>query len=306
MDINVLLWFQGLRTPLLNALNYGVTLFAEEAVLLVVLCAMYWCFAKREALFVIFSFFAGLLVNNALKVSFCVLRPWLRDARVLPYEKALASATGYSFPSGHTASAVAVYGGFSLLLWQKKRWAACLLVLLAVLIGVSRMYVGVHTPQDVLVSLVVGAALLFAVRAGMRGLERHPERDVWLLAGGLLAALALMLFTHFKPYPADTDRAILQDSYKTAGALAGLAVGWFLERRFVRFDPRAVWWLQAVKIVGGILGILATRALLTPVCIALVGADFGGALRYFLLVLWGIWLWPLLFSKWQKLVSREK
>ena len=304
MDVNIMLWFQGLRSSLLNALGYGITVLAEDAVLLLVICALYWCFSKRTALYVIFSYLSGMLFNSFLKVGFCVARPWLRDSRIVPYEKAIPTATGFSFPSGHMACATAVYGGFALLLWDRKRWASWLMLLLALLIGVSRVYLGVHTPQDVVVSLAAGVILLFVVRAAMRGLDKRPERDVWVLAACLAGALALLLYTHLKPYPEGTDRELLQDSYKTAGALAGMGVGWFLERRFVLFDTHAAWWLQAVKLACGILGILAMRSLLKSVCIALVGAEFGGALRYCLILLWAIWLWPLLFSRLQKATER--
>ena len=304
MDIQILLWFQGLRTPFLNALNYGITLFAEEAVLLVVLCVMYWCIHKKNALYIIFNFMAGMLVNNALKVSFCVERPWVRDARIDPYEKALGSATGYSFPSGHTACATSVYGSFALLSWNKRKWLSALLIVLTLLIGISRMYVGVHTPQDVLVSLAVGIVLIFAVRVGQRWLEAHPEKDTWVLVGCVILGLALSLYTYYKPYTEGTDRALLYDAHKTAGALAGLGVAWFVERRWVKFAEKAPLWFQIVKVVVGIAGILAVRSLLKPVCIALVGEELGGGLRYFVLILWAICLWPLCFKKLQAKVCK--
>ena len=296
MDIQVLLWFQNLRTPLLNALNYGITLLAEEAVLLVVLSVLYWCVHKKNALFIIFNFLAGMVVNSALKVSFCVQRPWVRDARIVPYEKAFDTATGYSFPSGHVACATSVYGSFALFAWNKRRWVSAAMIAVTLLVAVARMYVGVHTLQDVVVSLVVGAAMILATHVGQRWLEAHPEKDVWLLGGMLALALALVLYTYYKPYPLGTDRTLLTDTHKTAGALAGLAVGWFVERRWINFSVKAPLWFQAVKVAGGIAGILAVRALLKPVCIALAGEEIGSALRYFILLIWAMGLWPLLFK----------
>lgn len=297
MDIQILLWFQNLRSPILNALNDFITLFAEEAVLLVLLCVIYWCLNKKSAQFIIFNFMAAVSVNNVLKVAFCVPRPWLRDARVQPYEKALDTATGFSFPSGHAACATSVYGSFALLSWGKRRWLSGLLTALTLLVCVARMYAGVHTLQDVVVSLVLGVIFIFMVRAGLRGLERHPERDTWVLVGSLVLAVAMLLYTYFKPYPADVDRELLQDTYKTAGALGGLGIAWFAERRWVKFDEKAPLWFQIVKLVVGIAGILALRALLKPVCVAVFGAEFAGAVRYFAIILWAIWLWPLAFKK---------
>ena len=300
MDIQFLLWLQGLRTPVLNALNYGATLFAEEAVLLVVLCVLFWCINKKSAQFIILNFIAAMSVNNILKVIFCTARPWLRDPRVQPYEKAVGSATGYSFPSGHTACATSVYGSFALFAWAKKRWVSVLMGLIILFVGISRMYMGVHTPQDVLVSLAAGIFLIAVVRVGQRWLDAHPEKDIWVLGGMLALALGMLLFTYYKPYPEATDRALLQDAYKTAGSVAGIALGWFIERRWVRFDVKAPLWYQIVKTVVGVGGILALRAALKPVCAALVGEEFAGAVRYFLIMLWAICLWPLAFKKLQE------
>ena len=305
MDIDILLWFQELRNPALNALGYGLTfVLAEESVLLVVLCCMYWCFAKREALLVIFSFFAGMWLNCLLKVTFCVPRPWLRDPRVQPYAPILPSATGYSFPSGHTAYAVAVYGGFALLAWKKKRWAGILFWVIALLIGLSRLYFGVHAPQDVLVSLGVGLPTLLLIRAMMEAVRRQPERDVWVLAGGLLLAAALLVYTRFKPYPPNTEPSMLADGCKTAGALAGMLLGWFLERRYVGFELRRTWKTVLARTALGVAGLMALRFGLKSVCAALLGDGMGDVARYFAVALWAIWLWPLIFTRAQKRMGK--
>ena len=298
MDIQILLWLQNLRNPVFNAINFAITLLADEAVLLVLLCGMYWCWSKRNAAFLAFNFFAGMVVNSFLKITCCVPRPWVRDARIVPYGDAIESATGYSFPSGHTACGTAVYGGFALL--AKKKWLSWAMVILAVLIGFSRMYLGVHTPQDVLVSLAVGFALLFAVRKGLDEIEKRPGLDVRVLLGGLVLAAALALYAGLKPYPADATPELIEDTYKTAGALMGMLLGWFMERRFVKFDEKAVIFWQIVKVIGGIAGILAVKALLKPVFVAVAGDAVGGMLRYCLMVLWAIWLWPALFVRFAK------
>ena len=295
LDIEILLWLQNLRNPVLNAVNFGITLLADEAVLLVLLCGLYWCWSKKSAVFLIFNFFAGMVVNSFLKITCCVPRPWVRDARIVPYGDAIESATGYSFPSGHTACGTAVYGGFALL--AKKKWLSRAMVIVALLIGFSRMYLGVHTPQDVLVSLGVGFALLPVVKACLEAVEKRPQLDVYVLSGGLVLAAALALYTGLKSYPPDATHELIEDTYKTAGALAGMSVGWFMERRFVKFEEKAAPVWQIAKIIGGVAGILAVKSLLKPVFIAVAGEAAGGMLRYCLMVLWAVWLWPMLFSK---------
>lgn len=46
-----------------------------------------------------------------LKVTVCAYRPWVRDARIVPHGNSIITATGYSFPSGHTMNAATVFGG---------------------------------------------------------------------------------------------------------------------------------------------------------------------------------------------------
>ena len=90
---------------------------------------------------------------------FCVQRPWVLDSRIEPNESALEEATGYSFPSGHTQSGITVFGCLALRFRTLAFRIFC--VICAVMIGVSRMYLGVHTPADVLTSFAIGVAVIF-------------------------------------------------------------------------------------------------------------------------------------------------
>lgn len=99
------------------------------------------------------------LTNEALKAFFQRARP---DA------PALVTATGYSFPSGHAMISFAFYGLLGYLLWQYGRrrpgWAirlgALVAWLLAITIGISRIYLGVHFPSDVIAGYVAGGVWL--------------------------------------------------------------------------------------------------------------------------------------------------
>lgn len=94
--------------------------------------------------------FAGMslayLVNGFLKLTCCVYRPWIRDARVVPYGDSKVAATGYSFPSGHSTAATARYGSIGV--WFRKRNKAIMEVMFASIFITmfSRNYLGVHTP----------------------------------------------------------------------------------------------------------------------------------------------------------------
>ena len=96
------------------------------------------------------------MAHGLLKVTACVYRPWIRDPRIIPDVDAQAAATGYSFPSGHSMNAAALYGGAAI----RKELSKALritMVIIMVLIAFSRNFLGVHTPQDVLIGMGAGS-----------------------------------------------------------------------------------------------------------------------------------------------------
>ena len=295
MDIEFLLWLEKMRTPALDALFLAVTKLGEEAVLIALICALYWCVNKRLAQFMIFNFFFGFMLNQLLKITFCVKRPFLRDARLKPVPQALKTATGYSFPSGHTADAVASYG--SLAVWfRKKRLVSVLFALLVLLIGFSRMYLGVHTPQDVAVSLAAGALVMALTAWCASVLRRNPAADAPLAAAGVAVCLAAVVYALVKPYPAGTDETLTADVFKTAGASMGMLMGWLFERRKVNFSTRAPLTRQLIKFAGGI-AVVALLMALKSLLNAALGLRFGGFTRYALIAFFAMGLWPYLFTR---------
>ena len=93
------------------------------------------------------------VLNGVIKLTACVYRPWIRSELIEPAGDSKVAATGYSFPSGHTLAATLLYG--MMYLWQKnkRKGVAILCIVLILLTGFSRNFLGVHTPQDVLVGM---------------------------------------------------------------------------------------------------------------------------------------------------------
>ena len=247
MDIEYLLLLQNFR----NAIGDALTPFLETAslfaitLLVVVPAFVYWCVGKREGLFALAAWSMTCAVNSAIKLTACVYRPWIRDPRILPAGNAIATAGGYSFPSGHTATAGPLYGSFALQTWNKARPVAWICVALILVTGFSRNYLGVHTPQDVVVALVESALALFATCRLFDWLSRHPERENAVLLAGFAAGWALLAYVTFKPYHVDVvDGAILVDprrmtidAYGDIGQLICFCVARFVDRTWIRFKP---------------------------------------------------------------------
>lgn len=237
MDLQYLLWLQGLRESLSGALDSFFLLVSQlgKAELpMAVTLIVYWCFSREVGQRLLFCLNGSDLFNNVLKLSCCVYRPWVRETAIHPVEKALSTATGYSFPSGHSSKAGAFFGSLGIA-GKKRRWVpwACGAVILLVMF--SRNYLGVHTPQDVLTGAAVGLLCAFLLPCLLRWTEKGQNRD--LLAAGIGAALCglSVWYVLAKSYPADlaADGSLLVDPVKmqkdfflSAGAVLGMLAGW--------------------------------------------------------------------------------
>ena len=159
-NLNCLRAIAELRTPLLDTLMQGVTELGGETLFMLFMLVVFWCVDKNKGYFLMLLCFTGTAVNQMLKITFCIPRPWVLDPSFEIVESARAGATGFSFPSGHTQNAVAAYGGMFCI--TKKLWVRVVCMALALLIPFSRLYLGVHTPLDVGVSFLIGWLLVLA------------------------------------------------------------------------------------------------------------------------------------------------
>ena len=151
---------EGIRTPLFDAVFQFFTFFGEETIFMVVAMAFFWCIDKKTGYLLLYVSFLGNIINTFLKLIFLVPRPWVLDKNFTIVESARAEATGYSFPSGHTQNSAGMFLGIARS--RKEVWIRIVCIALTLLVAFSRMYLGVHTPADVLVSIGV-ALLLVAV-----------------------------------------------------------------------------------------------------------------------------------------------
>ena len=140
MDIDILLALQQFREGaggfLADFLN-KMTFLGELNSVLVIMAAVYWCVSKEFGSYLLMGWSGNRLVNGVLKVTACAYRPWIRDARIVPYGNAISTATGYSFPSGHTMNAGTVFGG-GVVRRDLPRLLRIVLAILLALVGFSR------------------------------------------------------------------------------------------------------------------------------------------------------------------------
>ena len=304
--MDILYALEKIRTPFWNGVMSAVTQLGGEVIFIVAAVVVFWCVSKWEGYYLMTIAFCGTVLNQFLKLICRVPRPWVRDPNFTIVESARAEATGYSFPSGHTQNAIGLFGGMAR--WGGRLWVRLGLTALALVIAFSRMYLGVHTPADVGVSLVLAAALVLGLYPLMRRAQEKPRYMGYVLAAMLVVSGAFVVVVEAYGFSADTDAENLAsgigNAWKMLGAVAGMTLAWLLDRRYIHFETQAVWWVQVIKVAVGMALLLAIKSGLKAPLLALLGHEgLAGGVRYFLLVLVAGAVWPLVFrpmSKWGK------
>lgn len=296
--MSFLYFLEGLRNDVLDFLMLGVTRLGEEMIFIVVAMVLLWCIDKYNGYYMLTVGFLGTQINQLLKVVFRIERPWVRDPDFNPIEGAIEEATGYSFPSGHTQSSVGNFG--SIARFTHKKWLRIACVVMCILVPLSRMYLGVHTPADVLVSFLIAAILIFAIYPIIQKGRTNP--NVMRILFGVMVAWSVgqVLFMELFPFPAEAAGeelySGLKNAYKMAGAVIGLPIVYELDLRCIKFPTKAVWWAQLLKVALGLVLTLAVKEMCYFVFGLFMPALLYRAFAYLFMVLFAGAVWPLTFK----------
>ncbi len=306
--MELLYFLEGLRTPLGDAFFSLITHLGEETVFIVAGLVFFWCIDKLQGYYLLSVGLSGTVVNQFLKLAFRVPRPWVKDPAFSIVESARAEATGYSFPSGHTQSSVGIFAGIAR--WNRQLWVRIVCIALCVLVPFSRMYLGVHTPADVGVSLVQSLLFVFVMFPVVARAQQSPRGMRVLLALMVAGSLALITYANLYPFPADADAENIahgvKNGWKMLGCTAGLWLAFECDRRWIRFDTKAVWWAQVLKFALGAAILLGIKSGLKPAISALCGGmAFADGVRYFLIVVFAGCVWPLTFRWFARLGKKN-
>lgn len=296
---------ESIRFPLLDKIMLLLTELGAMSFFLIFAIVFFWCIDKRKGYYFVIVGLGGTVLNQFLKLWFRIPRPWVLDENFTIVEAAREGASGYSFPSGHSQSAVSTYAGFALL--TKRRWLRCVAIIIAVIVPFTRMYLGVHTPADVLVASAIALLLVCSLKPII--LDRDEKYVKWVLGVTVLISAGYLCFTKFYTFPQDVDIACLTSGVENAlsmfGALLGLFAAYIVDKKWINFSTKAVWWAQVLKVVLGLLLMFAVKEALKTPLNYLFGEESGRIIRYLLLTLTAGALWPLTFRWFSKLGSKE-
>lgn len=286
VQLEYLLFLQNLRDLTGNVFTgffSCVTHLGEILIPTLIMAGIYWCINNKAGIYILWNSAFGFLANMILKMSACIYRPWMLDSRIKPVPSAITMATGYSFPSGHTAGATSIFGSIAVKWWNNKliRYSMIAIVLL---VAFSRNYLGVHTPQDVLVSLLVGTFFLWFTLKLTSWVEKDKNRDIIFTVIISIVSIVALLYANYKSYPINYVNGhilidpikIKYEAFTKTGYVLGVFWGWIIERRFINFDASVG--SKVGKIIRFIIGSFGIAIILNYtkiLWINLLGAKIG-------------------------------
>ncbi len=287
----IMQWLQNLRTPGGDKFFLTLTQYGEGVWILSALGILFWIFGARVAYRTGFALLIGDLLTGLIKNLCCVPRPWLRFENIWPVARAEWGAFGYSFPSGHTANTALLFGGAAAAARRWWIWIAAIIWIF--LMGLSRVYLGVHTPTDILGAFALAAVCIWLMGKVYDWTELRPSLAWVIVLGACLLSALVWGILKLRPIPMDMPY-FGQDAYRAAWGTIGLFVSWWIERTYIRFEPARLGWYRIIAVVLGVAVLLLMiqnlRGLLGP----WVGREWAGYILAAANPVWIFVVWPLL------------
>ncbi len=233
-----LLWLQQFRTAL-GPLSEDLISYLSDFILGLIIAVsvwLYWCKDKQTGRRMIAGFTLTIFANTLIKQLFRIPRPWLLDPALHPSEKALRTATGYSFPSAHTQISSLLYGTLFYYRFRHLKHPFLIPMIMTLLVGFSRNYLGVHTLLDVIGGGILGLVTLYFIRYLYPHLHTHKAK-LYLTLAGIIAAAILIIYILLVNYPAAPDKYM--EGLLLNGIILGALCGMYAEIRYVKFEVTA-------------------------------------------------------------------
>ena len=264
------------------------SIVGEQTFVIAVMLYILWNLDKNKGFTICSTLLFSVMSMGLLKAIVRAPRPF----QVLDSidGKRLATATGYSFPSGHTTTGSSFYS--SLAFAYKKRALSILCAVMIVLVGLSRLYLGVHWPIDVNGGLVLGIGITIIAYPKLSALYEDKKRrysfsiTVGSVTFVLGLVLAILLNTH------SVDEVAFTDLMKVLALAGGGYLGFALEVKKVNYAIEAPLKKKLLRFVLGMAGVVSIMSLKALIPVNLYSA--GSFVRYALLGFWATGLFPLI------------
>lgn len=273
MTSDMIIWIQSFHSDWLDQFFILVTMLGEEYFYIAILSLIYWNINKQTARFLVLILALSATVNGAIKEIVGYSRPIGEEGIRSIYTD---TAVGTSFPSGHTQNATAFFGSAGLAAKNPVLWV--IFSILILLVAISRLYLGVHWPLDVIAGIVFGVLSIIAGKFIYNKCEREGEFWPYFVIFTLAVVSVFIL---------DSSAYI-----KAVALLIGYLVGYFFEENFLQFDVRAPLLTQIIKYI---IGLAITGVIFLGLKMILPTGVYWDGLRYFLAIFFVMYGAPALF-----------
>lgn len=283
-EMDILKFLEGMRNDFLNTIFEFITVFGEETLLVFLIVTLWFAFDKKFAQKLLFITMASMSVNGVIKNIAQIPRPFASGEVTCVRPE---TATGYSFPSGHTQNFTTWTSLTAMQL--KKKWFTILVTILILLVAFSRVYLGAHYPSDVVVSVVIGTA--FGTIGSIVYDKTENKQKLYIGMTLILTPFAVLFMFDAEP--------LFEDFYKFYGMVAGIGVAVSFEEKYAPIGYDVSKWKKVLRIVIGIAVAFAVKEGIKIFKVSdIVQLSFViDAVRYFLLVFAVMGLCPVLFKK---------
>lgn len=298
MQEQILFFFQLHSNPFWDHLFEIFSILGEDLVIISILAWIYWNISKQKGFIIALTMISSVVLNNLLKIVFRRPRPYEVFEKLKG--KRINTATGYSFPSGHTQGAATFYISLSLLF--RKYIIGIVSVLIVLAVGLSRVYLAVHWPIDILASLILGSIISITLVNYLFSIIENSGKKISFIkfvnSGALLVLASSLLIKTFL-FKGDL---LTDDLVKSIALLNGVSLGFFLDLKREKFTIKSV---ITLKILRFLIGMTGAFVIITLSKSLLPQGEFWDYFRYFSGGFWVVYLYPLLAVKCSLFESSE-